>query len=346
MNESKTRGKHFTVYDRNEIARLRKAGKSCRKIAERLDKSFSAVAYEIRKNSRSPNTRYGEPDIYDSKIAHQKAYVRRKYAKHQGMKIVRHPALRRFIDDALLRFQTPAAIAGRLKAGLEQDAHGHTLPHVSRSAIEKYLGSPYAVEIKFELDKFKRQFRRRKKRPKTERLSERTFIDERPEIVARRERIGDVELDFVVSGKNGTGYLLTAIDRKSRKSFIRKLLPVSVGRLKQLLLEIKQEFPALASITTDNDILLAGHNSLSEMLGVPIYFCHPYSSWEKGSIENLNKYIRKFIKRGSDISSYKKSLIKRIEDLANGRFMEVLGFLTPNEVLTRETAAVAVGCAS
>ena len=103
-------------------------------------------------------------------------------------------------------------------------------------------------------------------------------------------------MDFVVSGKGGVGYLLTVCDRKARKSFIRKLYPVTFEKLKLALIQIKQKFPELKSITTDNDLLLSQHNILSEVLGVPIYFCHPYSSWEKGTIENLNKFIRRFIR--------------------------------------------------
>ena len=190
------------------------------------------------------------------------------------------------------------------------------------------------------MDKFKKQYKRRRSRKLSEGLSERAFIDERPPTITNRERIGDVEMDFIVSGKSGSGYLLTVTDRKSRKSFVRKLLPVTVENLTNLLIEVKAEFPELESITTDNDILLAQHNLLAETLGVPIYFCHPYSSWEKGSIENLNKFVRKFIRKGSDISSYKNALIARVECLANGRFMEVLGFWTPDEFLERERRAV------
>ena len=320
-------GKHLTKYDRNEIGRLLAQGKKQREIAERLGVDKSTISRELKRNSRSTKTRYGEPNDYEAGVATQKAYSRRKYAKFQGMKIIGNHKLKCFIDACLLNHQSPSAISGRLRTGREE------LPYVSRSAIEKYHSSPFGSEVKFELNRFKKQFRRRRKRPKEEKLTERTFIDERPEVVTNRKRGGDVEMDFLVSGRGGTGYLLTVIDRRARKSFVRKLLPVTREGLTALLLEIKAEFPELKSITTDNDILLSQHNLLSETLGVPIYFCHPYSSWEKGSVENLNKFVRKFIRKGSDISTYKKSLIKRIEDLANSRFMEVLGFLTPDEYL-------------
>jgi IS30 family transposase len=93
----------------------------------------------------------------------------------------------------------------------------------------------------------------------------------------------------------------------------------------------------MKSITADNDVLFVCHKQLEEILGVLFYFCHPYSSWEKGSIENLNKYVRKFIKKGSDISSYSSNLIAGIETAANNRYMKVLGYLTPREFTMEET---------
>ena len=188
-----------------------------------------------------------------------------------------------------------------------------------------------------EIAAFKKKYRRRVNHNKKPVIDDRIFIDERPEVIQNRKRVGDVELDFIVSGKNGRGRLVTVTDRRTRKSFIRKLFPVTVENLKLTLLEIKQKFPELKSITTDNDILFAQHNTLSRLLEVPIYFCNPYHSWEKGSIENLNKFIRKFIKKGSDIYLYTEGQIQKIEDLANNRYMQVLNYLTPEECYLRDT---------
>jgi IS30 family transposase len=95
-----------------------------------------------------------------------------------------------------------------------------------------------------------------------------------------------------VSGKAGSGYALTAADRKLRVGFIRKILPVTVGNVLRALLEIKKAFPELKSITTDNDILWHYHKQLEAVLGVPFYFCDPYASWQKGSVENYNGEAR------------------------------------------------------
>jgi len=319
------KGKHFTREDRLELAKMLERGYSLRRIAIRLNRNVSNVSREIKRNRRAKDSRHGTPLVYDPTVANQKAYARRHAASFKSQKIVRSTALRAFIDHELLNFQTPQAIAGRLSTGKEG------LPYVSRTTIERYLSSPYGEPIRLAIRRFKHQYKRRRRRRRSNAPDDRIFIDERPDIIKHRGRVGDVEMDFIVSGTHGIGQLLTVVDRKTRKSFIRKLFPVTLDNLRRLLIEIKGEFPELKSITVDNDILLMQHNLISQTLGVPIYFCHPYSSWEKGSVENLNRFIRRFIVKGSDIHSYSTEQIHKIEELANKRFMQVLGYLTPNE---------------
>lgn len=143
----------------------------------------------------------------------------------------------------------------------------------------------------------------------------------------------NLEVDFIVSGKDGKGYCLTAADRKLRVGFIRKVLPVSAGEALRALQEIKRVFPEMQSISTDNDILWTYHKKLEDLLGVPFYFCHPYSSWEKGGVENYNGQARKYIPKGSDISQYGEEYIRMVEQRLNGRYMAVLGYRTPTETL-------------
>ena len=133
-------------------------------------------------------------------------------------------------------------------------------------------------------------------------------IDDRPDVITNRERVGDLEVDFIVSGKQGSGYCLTAADRKLRVGFMRKILPVTVGNALEASMNIKKQFPELTSITTDNDILWLYHKKLEEALHVPFYFCDAYLNWQKGSVENYNGVVRKYIKKGSDYSGRPKLL--------------------------------------
>jgi IS30 family transposase len=227
--------------------------------------------------------------------------------------------------------QSPGAIAGRLKAGLEPE-----LPYVSRDTIETYISSIHGRQIEYQLKLLKAGQKRRNKRKRPKLTSSgdvKVYIDDRPSVVTNRERVGDLEVDFIVSGKTGSGYVLTAADRRLRVGFICKILPVSVGNALQALKDIKRQFPELASITTDNDILWRYHTKLEKALGVPFYFCDPYSSWQKGSVENYNGQVRKYIPKGSDISQYGEVYIQMVATKLNSRYMKVLGYKTPKEAL-------------
>jgi IS30 family transposase len=269
---------------------------------------------------------------YDSNKANAKAKNRRKAAKYQGKRIVANRKLNDFIDKALMQRQSPEAIAGRLKAGLEPG-----LPYVSRDTIETYIRSVNGRKIEYQLKvlrfKDKRKNSKRKRPSMPPRGDPKTNIDKRPSVIVNRERVGDMEVDFVVSGKAGKGSVLTATDRKLRNGFIRKIFPVTVGNVLRALLEIKKLFPEMLTITTDNDILFLYYKQLEKALGVKFYFCDPYSSWQKGGVENYNGEVRTYIPKGSDISQYNNVYIQMAEDKVNNRWMKVLGHKSPKEAL-------------
>ena len=267
---------------------------------------------------------------YTPTKAHHKATTRRKASKFQGKKLVDDQQLLAFVEAELLKLQSPQAISGRLKTGLDG------LPYIARDTIEEYVRSAYGRRLEYQLKVLKQKPKRRSKRPYLEQLQERTYIDDRPVVVANRERVGDVEADFIVSGKNGTGYLLTVVDRKLRYGYIRQILPVTIANVEAAFLDVQGQFPELTSITTDNDILFRQHQRLNQLLGsTPIYFCHAYHSWEKGTVENYNKQVRKYIKKGADISQYSKNYLEFVQTRLNSRFMSVLDYQTPEECLSK-----------
>lgn len=288
-------------------------------IAVALQRSASAISDEIKLNSVK--------EKYDPKKAHHKAYVRRKYSKYQGMKIVQDKKLREFVDKNLYNDQSPRAIAGRLK---KIEKH---LSYASKDSIFRYVKSVYGRRIEAYRNKTKPK--RQPRKTKGAKLKGRTFIGKRPKIINARARVGDAEADFIVSGKTGKGILLVVACRKLRVAFIEQILNVNIQNVHRAFKRIKKRFPEIKTITTDNDLLLQRHKELERLLMVKIYFCDPYSSWQKGGVENVNKYIRKYIPKGSDISKYSQYIIKKIERKLNNRIMECLIFLTPYEILEK-----------
>ncbi len=233
--------------------------------------------------------------------------------------------LRKFVEEKLYDDQSPTNISGRIKK------HEKHLVPVSKDSVYRYIKSVYGRRI--EAYRAKRKTRRRRRRVRGKNLQGRTFIDKRPEYINKRKRIGDSEADFLLSGKSGRGVILNVTDRKSRAPFLEQIIVVTTGNVELALKRIEKRFPELRTITTDNDLLFQFHKKLEKSLGIKMYFCHPYHSWEKGTVENTNGYVRRDIPKSSDISKYSKKFIRKIENKLQRRFMNRLNHLTPYEVL-------------
>lgn len=296
---------------------LRKKGHTLRDIAIAMNRSLSTISEEISRNSVRGR--------YNSEKAHAKARKRRKESKFQGMKIVGDDTLRREVTERLMDDQSPRAISGFTKrSDVDISSVGH-------NAIRSFIKSVYGRNIEIHRNK-RKSGRKRRKTPKG-RLSGRRPISERSLQIKARLRIGDAEGDFVVSGIRGKGKLLVVVDRKSRMTFLEKITDPGIGAVHRAFLKIQERFKEMKTMTLDNDILFTKHKELEKELGIKIYFCHPYHSWEKGSVENTNKVIRRDLPKGANIRKYSKRFFCLLEDKLNRRPMKVLNYLTPQEIL-------------
>lgn len=254
--------------------------------------------------------------------------MRRKYSRAVGRTIALDADLRSFVEMHLLDDQSPENIALRLKR-IETD-----VSYASASAIRRYIKSPYGRKIESHRAKvFRKKRHHRGARPH---IKDKRLITERPSKINKRWGLGHMEGDFIVSGKSGIGIVLALRDRKVRKNLLERILPVSVRNVERALKRMKKRYPEMQTITFDNDVLFLEHKRLERVLGIRIYFCHVHSPWEKPSIENLNKDLRKYILKSSDISKYSTYRIKKLEAKLNRRFMDVLGSLTPDEAYAKE----------
>jgi IS30 family transposase len=245
-----------------------------------------------------------------------------------GKKIVSNKELRLFIESNLMDDQSPEEISKRLK---RIEKH---LPYVSASAIHRFIKSPYGRKIEAHRAKV---FKKKKhKGGRKKKIEGKRNIRERPKKINRRWGLGHTEGDFIVSGKSGKGMILGLRDRKIRKNFLEKILPVSVRAIERALVRIKKRFPELQTITFDNDILLLEHKRLEKKLNIKIYFCDVHSPWQKPSIENLNKKLRRYILKGSNIAKYSRKYVKKLEAKMNRHFMDCLGSFSPDEAYERE----------
>lgn len=309
---------HITKTERQEIAILSEKGYSRRAIALVLGRNVSSISREI--NSRKTK------GIYDPQKAHAKARVRRQNAKYQGMKVVGNRELSDYVETKLSEDWSPEAISGRIK---EVDRR---VRYISAKGIYKFVASAYGVRFLRHLE-----YKGRRRKPKipspVTKFENRIFIDQRPTIVDTKGRFGDWEGDFIVSGRNGSGVLLVLHERKARYILIRKLTVVSIEQVHRLLHEMTGGI-MMNTLTLDNDIVFRKHEEMSRILGVAVYFCHPYHSWEKGGVENTNKLIRRYVPKGSDISKFSDAYIQEVETKLNTRPRKCLRYKTPLEVMT------------
>ena len=318
MKKSNKKIAHFSYEERVKVETLLGAGYGISSIAKQLNRSKSSVSEEVSRNRVR--------GIYLAKKAHLKTYQRYWRARHDHLKVALHNHLRRFVDEKLRRFWSPEGIAGRITY---VETH---LPSVGKDAIYAYVESVYGRNLEQFL-----WYRGRKRRQHVSRtlLEGRTFIDERPKSVADRRFFGDWEADFIVSGKRGRGALLVMVERKSRYVAIVKLTDRKVATINFVLHRLMGAKLYVRSITIDNDVCFRHHEEMSEIMQAPVFFCHPYHSWEKGAVEKMNQMIRRFIAKGTNIAKVSERKISRIQEILNGRPYKCLGFYTPAEIARR-----------
>jgi IS30 family transposase len=312
---------HFNLGERKRIERSLKKKKSLRTIAIILDRSVSSISDEIRNNSVN--------GIYDAKKANHKAYVKRQASKRDCLKVAMDAKLQKFVIESMKNDQSPGGISGRLKE-VEK-----SIQYASGKAIYKFIESPHGRQIEKYLYSKAVKKKTGRKRGTSVGINDRTFIDQRPKKVEKRGEFGHYEGDFIESGKGGKGSLLVIVERKTRYPFLIYLEDRSNANVNSLIEKLIKDLNP-KSLTLDNDISFQKHPELSELINATIYFCHPQSPYEKGTIENRNKAIRRYVKKKSDLSKYSDDYFKMVETKLRNRFMKCLDYQTPEEAFQKE----------
>lgn len=320
----KSRYCHFSQDERLELAILLKKGYSLREIGYALERSPSSVSREISKNSVKGQ--------YDPRKAKHKARVRRKHSKYQGMKIREHPELESYIHEKMKCFWSPEEIAGRLKREKRFS--------ITAKTIYKYLRTSFGEQL-CEYLKYKQKYRKpRKDQSKWgEIIKDRVFINERPSVINSRKRYGDFEGDTMGYPKGYKETLAVIRERKSRYLLARKIAQqkYAMDAYKKLTCHIPAQ-----SMTFDN----GPENTRYKELGISTYFCHPFSSWEKGSVENGIGRIREFIPKKANVANYSDHDIRVIIDRINNTPCKCLDYQTPREVFQEQFLSRKKGCFS
>jgi transposase, IS30 family len=166
-------------------------------------------------------------------------------------------------------------------------------------------------------------------------------ITQRPDEVNTRETLGHWESDSVVGSDRKAG-LKVVVERASRLVNISLMDDKTAKETKKVILRRLANHPEelVQSITYDNGSENVLHNDINEKLGAQSFFCEPYHSWEKGSVEQVNGLIRRFFPKGTDFNNLTTTDINRVEKLLNNRPRKCLNYRTPYEVFRKNGGQV------
>ena len=283
-------------------------------IAEAINVSPSTITREINRNS-------GRNGHYNWKTAQQNVEYRKrsKPGNHRIDYDVKKESIRLLVEEQW----SPAQISGYL-AKHEKYISYETIYRIIRS--DKHEGGTLYKNCRHKL-----KHRARPVGGKHTTIPNRVSISERP-IEADGKRFGDFEMDTIV-GKGGHGSIVTLTERSTNMLFMRKLPRGKNAKdLSKTVIHLLAPFKGrVKSITTDNGTEFASHEMITKSIGAQVYFADPYSSWQKGAIENVNGLIRQYIPKSTCFSNLSHQQITKIMNKINMRPREKLNFSTPRE---------------
>lgn len=314
--------KQLSGEERDKIALLRAKGFKIREIARRLKRNPSTLSRELKRN-KSPTY-----DVYLAHRAQQRA-AQRKYISVQRERI-RDKRIQRYIMKKLKLRWSPELISNTVPgiipgASISPEA-------VYQFVYDSPLGKQYNLKHYLVRAHRLRKARGYSRKHTKSHIPQRVSIDKRPKQIAKRTQPGHWESDAIVSRKSKAA-IAVMLERKSRKVKLAKLPAKTSRHFKNALTRRLSHYPEhmRKTITYDNGSENVQHMNINKVLGTQSYFCNPFHSWEKGSVENVIGLVRIFLPKSTDFATITKERLQRIENLINERPRKCLGYKTPNE---------------
>jgi IS30 family transposase len=288
------------------ISAMHKQGCTQKMIADAIGKDKSVASRELKRNANDKGR-------YSFGYAQDMAELRKERMK-KPRKL--HVYVKKEILSLIEQDRSPQQITGRLKL--------KNLPAVSHETIYKIIRKDKAQGGA--LYKHTRHRLKHGKRPAGSKIpvKNRVCIDRRPETVASKGRFGDWEIDTIV-GENNRGTIVTMVERKTAFMMMEKLKHGKNAKqpTKTVVRMLTAYIKHVHSITGDNGTGFADHQAIAKALGTQFFFTRPYSSWEKGLIENTSKLIRQYIPEKANFNHFNEQQIKEIQHKINNRPREI-----------------------
>lgn len=315
---------HLTIDDRRVVATLVLAGHGQAEIARQVGKDQSSISREIRRN------RYSD-QRYLAGYAENQAQKRRKVANQCGRKLGVDQELTGYVIRKLHRYWSPEQIAGRIKRLHKSYSIRHTAIYAwiyqQRPDLVQYL--------RFHHNRYRRQYGTRQREAARKAEEKKRSIDTRPLEIESRATLGHWEGDTVV-GSEQTTRILTHVERKSGYLLAQKLNRVSAELTRETTTRALGSLPSqlIQSITYDNGVEFSEYELLERELNAPVYFAHPYHSWERGTNENTNGLLRQFFPKRTAFGTITTEQLDQVVEIINHRPRKRLNYQTPSEILS------------
>jgi IS30 family transposase len=310
--------RHLTQEQRYHIEAYKKAGYGNAEIAKDLGVHPSTIGRELKRNSSPIHQRYG------AKVAQEISSLRKSVNSKANKRFKKE--LEALVIMYIKRDWSPEQVSAILR--IKHDLLFSFVRIYQYIELDRQSGGELHTHLRFYGKKRRAKYGKQSK----VRIKERVSISERPEIVEQKTRIGDFEIDTII-GKGKQGAITTIVDRAS--AFVKISIPTSKRAIDiesettRLLIPYKE---ITHTITSDNGLEFANHKAIASTLDCDYYFCHPYSSWERGLNEYTNGLIRQYFRKGSDFTNITAKRIQKVEDKINHRPRKALGWRTPYEV--------------
>ena len=344
------RFKQLSRADRLKLEALLKAGHGKQEIADQIGVHVSTIYREIKRGTYThTNSDLTEEERYSPDIAEDK-YQQNLRDKGPDLKIGKDHRLAEYIETKIAEDgYSPGAVLGEIKAkGLEFETE------ISKPTLYSYIDKGIFLTItNKELPVKGRRKKKNKKVRRQARANAGTSIEKRPEDIDTREEFGHWEMDTVVSCKKDAARLLVLTERMFRQEIIIKMPDGTTQSVVRSLDRLERKLGSrlfrriFRTITVDNGSEFADcegmeRSCLTKRARTHIYYCHPYSAFERGSNENANSLIRRWLPKGTKLSEVSQAEIEQIQIWMNNYPRMVLGGRCANTALAEWMAAEGV----
>lgn len=311
---------HLTRYERDQIALLKARGMKVRAIANTLSRSPSTICEELKRN------RWGK----DYVAIHAQAVAERRKSLSSSRQPFKNPKLYSYVLEHLDWGWSPEEIAGRLSIDFSDDWS----MRIHHETIYRFIYAEKNKHLQLWEKLPRKQKRRRKKygrKSQRLRIPDRVSIHNRSKVVLKRIQFGHWEADSVI-GKAHKSALHTTVERKSRYLEARVLPSYDAIQTIKAEKDIYGWMPKQArrSVTKDNGLEFAKHKTISNLISS--YFADPYSAWQRGTNENSNGLVRRYLPKKTDFLTLAQEELDDIVEELNNRPRKCLGYQTPKEV--------------